>query len=244
VEKIKNKLAPSKIVQSCPALKKSVLFQGVSEEELGSLVKCLGCTFRSFVKGETIYSVGDYAREIGVVVSGSVHIVKDDAWGNSNIIAEISDGEMFAEAVICGGIGILPVSVIAAADSEVMFFDFQRVIQTCPSSCVFHSMLIRNMIAVFARKNMLLTGKMEHITKRTTKEKLMSYLSEQARVHNSNSFEIPFDRQGLADYLSVERSALSSEMSKLKSDGVITYRKSHFELSEEPRQNIKYPAIS
>jgi CRP-like cAMP-binding protein len=179
-----------------------------------------------------------------MVVSGSVHIVKDDAWGNSNIIAEISDGEMFAEAVVCSGIGILPVSVIAAADSEVMFFDFQRVIQTCSSACVFHTMLIRNMIAVFARKNVLLTGKMEHITKRTTKEKLLSYLSEQARVHNSSSFEIPFDRQGLADYLSVERSALSSEMSKLKLNGVITYRKSHFELSEEPRQNIKYPAIS
>jgi CRP-like cAMP-binding protein len=211
-------------------LKKSVLFQGVSAEELTTLVKCLGCMLRSYVKGETIYAVGDYAREIGVVVSGRVHIVKDDAWGNSNIIAEISNGEMFAEAVVCSGVGILPVSVIAAADSEVMFFDFQRVIQTCSSACIFHTMLIRNMIAVFARRNMLLTGKMEHITKRTTREKLLSYLSEQSKVHNSNSFEIPFDRQGLADYLSVERSALSSEMSKLKATGVINYRKSHFEL--------------
>jgi CRP-like cAMP-binding protein len=71
---------------------------------------------------------------------------------------------------------------------------------------------------------------MEHITKRTTREKLLSYLSEQSRLHGSREFSVPFDRQGLADYLSVERSALSAEMSRLKSEGVINYRKSHFEL--------------
>jgi CRP-like cAMP-binding protein len=214
------------------ALKKSVLFHGVSEDELASLVKCLGCSFKSYVKGESIYLAGDYVSEIGVVVSGSVHIVKYDAWGNNNVIAVISDGETFAEAVVCGGVGVLPVSVVAVADSKVMFFDFQRVTTTCPSACVFHTMLIRNMIAAFARKNIMLAGKMEHITKRTTREKLLSYLSEQSRLHGGSSFEIPFDRQGLADYLSVERSALSAEMSKLKSEGVIDYRKNHFELSE------------
>jgi len=211
-------------------LSKSALFQGVSEEEIASLLKCLGCTFRSYTKSETIYAAGDYARQIGLVVNGSVHVVKNDAWGNSNIISEISDGEMFAEAVVCGGVGILPVSVIAAADAEVMFFDFQRIITTCSTACVFHTLLIRNMITVFARRNLLLTGKMEHLTKRTTREKLLSYLSEQAGMYNINSFEIPFNRQELADYLSVERSALSAEMSRLKSEGVIDYRKSHFEL--------------
>ncbi|MDR1650890.1 MAG: Crp/Fnr family transcriptional regulator, partial [Synergistaceae bacterium] len=165
-----------------------------------------------------------------VVIGGSVHIVKCDVWGNNNVIAAISDGETFAEAVVCGGVGILPVSVVAAADSKIMFFDFQRVVMTCPSACVFHAMLIRNMIASFARKNIMLTGKMEHITKRTTREKLLSYLFEQSRLRGGSSFEIPFDRQGLADYLSVERSALSAEMSRLKSEGVIDYRKSHFEI--------------
>jgi CRP-like cAMP-binding protein len=215
---------------SSSPLSGSALFQGVSEEEIASLLKCLGCTFRSYAKGETIYAAGDYARQIGLVVNGGVHVVKDDAWGNSNIISEISDGEMFAEAVVCGGAGILPVSVIAATDVEVMFFDFQRIITTCSTACVFHTLLIRNMITVFARRNLLLTGKMEHLTKRTTREKLLSYLSAQAGTHNINSFEIPFNRQELADYLSVERSALSAEMSRLKSEGVIDYRKSHFEL--------------
>ena len=214
------------------ALMRSMLFQGIAEEELDSLAKCLGCTFRAYKKDATVHHAGDFVREIGIVMGGRVHIVKDDAWGNSNIIAEISGGGLFAESVVCGGVGILPFSVRAAADTEVMFIDFQRIITVCTSACIFHTLLIRNMIGVFARKNSMLVEKMEHITKRTTRDKLLSYLSEQAKLHNSNNFEIPFDRQELADYLSVERSALSAEMSRLKADGVISYRKSHFALGE------------
>ncbi|MCL2409807.1 MAG: Crp/Fnr family transcriptional regulator [Oscillospiraceae bacterium] len=210
------------------ALKKSQLFSGITDEQLGALVKCLGCTFKSFDKDKIIYHAGNCVREVGLVIDGRVHIVKDDAWGNSNILAGISEGEMFAEAFVCGGVDELPVSVVAAAKSEIMFFDFRRVTAACTSACAFHTALIRNMIGVIARGNIALSGKMEHITRRTTKEKLLSYLSEQSRLHNSNDFEIPFDRQGLADYLSVERSALSAEMSKLKADGVINYRKNRF----------------
>jgi CRP-like cAMP-binding protein len=205
----------------------------VSGEETGLLAKCLGSTFRSYKKGETVYLAGDCVREIGIVVSGLVHIVQNDVWGNSNIIAAIPDGGMFAEAFVCGGADVLPVTVLAAAQAEIMFFDFRRVTTACSCACAFHAMLIRNMIGVFARKNIMLAGKMEHITKRTTKAKLLSYLSEQAVLHNSGSFEIPFDRQGLADYLSVDRSALSAEMSKLKADGVIRYRKNQFEISDK-----------
>jgi CRP-like cAMP-binding protein len=211
-------------------LQKSPLFEGVSDAELAEMTKCLGVRFKEYGKGETIYRVQDFVREIGVVVTGRVHIIKDDAWGNQNIIAEIGAGEMFAEAFVCGGVGVLPVSVIAVSDCEIMFADFQRIITQCGNACVFHILLIRNIVGILARKNIMLQGKMEHITKRTTREKLLSYLSEQSRQRGANSFEIPFDRQGLADYLSVERSALSAEMSRLKSEGVIDYRKSHFEV--------------
>jgi CRP-like cAMP-binding protein len=212
------------------ALQKSPLFQGVSEAELAGMTKCLGARTKTYSKGESVYRAGDFVREVGVVAEGRVHIVKDDAWGNQNIIAEITSGEMFAEAFVCGGIDVLPVSVVSASGCEIMFVDFQRIITQCGNACVFHSLLIRNIVGVLARKNIMLQGKMEHITKRTTREKLLSYLSEQARKRGSSSFEIPFDRQGLADYLSVERSALSAEMSRLKSEGVINYRKSRFEL--------------
>jgi CRP-like cAMP-binding protein len=215
-------------------LKKAALFQGVAEEDIGLLLKCLGVSFRSYAKGETVYHAGDDVREIGLVVRGRVHVIGSDAWGNNNLLAELADGEMFAEAFVCGGVRPLPVSVVAVADAEVMFFDFQRVVATCPSACVFHTLVIRNMIAVFARKNIAFAGKMEHLTKRTTKAKLLSYLSEQARLCGSDRFEIPFDRQGLADYLSVDRSALSAVMSELKAGGAIDYRKNRFELLREP----------
>ena len=211
-------------------LKKSQLFHGVSEEELASLVKCLGCSYKDYKKGETIYHAGDFVHEIGVIMNGSIHIIKDDAWGNSNIIAEIITGEMFAESIVCSGVNVLPVTVTAADDTLVCIINFQRIIMTCSSVCVFHTMLIRNMIGMFARKNIMLAEKMEHITKRTTREKLLSYLSEQSKLKGSTGFEIPFDRQGLADYLSVERSALSAEMSRLKAAGIINYRKNHFSL--------------
>ena len=211
----------------------SSLFQGVTEDELGTLAKCMNFSFREYKKDETVHLAGDFVREIGIVTDGRVHIINDDAWGNSNIIAEISDGEMFAEAVVCSGVGVLPAAIVAVVDTQVCFVDFQRIIATCSSACAFHTLLISNMIGVFARKNLMLTGKMEHITKRTTREKLLSYLSEQARLHKSHDFEIPFNRQELADYLSVERSALSAEMSRLKADGIIRYRKNRFELSKE-----------
>ncbi|MDR1604971.1 MAG: Crp/Fnr family transcriptional regulator [Gracilibacteraceae bacterium] len=215
---------------------KSPLFQGVSDSELAALIKCLGAREKTYGKGQSIYAAGDFVREIGLVLEGRVHLVRDDAWGNRNIIAEIGPGEMFAEAFVCGGVGLLPVSVIAAGDCKIMFADFQRVIMQCGSACLFHSLLIRNIVGILARKNIMLQGKMEHITKRTTREKLLSYLSEQSRLHGSGEFALPFDRQGLADYLSVERSALSAEMSRLKAEGVINYRKSHFELLIDTRE--------
>jgi CRP-like cAMP-binding protein len=140
---------------------------------------------------------------------------------------------LFAEAVVCSGMGRIPASVVAREKSEIFFADYKRVVTSCPSSCAFHSKLIRNMLGILARKNIMMSTKLEHITKRTIKEKLLSYLAEQAKRKGSRSFEIPYNRQELADYLSVERSALSAEMSKLKSGGVIDYRKNSFELLKE-----------
>lgn len=139
-------------------LQNSPLFSGVSDTELAEMTKCLGAKFKTYGKGESVYLAGDFVREIGVVAGGKVHIVKDDAWGNQNIIAEIGEGEMFAEAFVCGGVGVLPVSVIAAADSEVMFADFQRIMTHCSNACVFHSLLIRNIVGILARKNIITTA--------------------------------------------------------------------------------------
>ncbi|MDR0839576.1 MAG: Crp/Fnr family transcriptional regulator, partial [Oscillospiraceae bacterium] len=185
-----------------PLLGRSPLFAGIGNDDFGVMMNCLGASLRSYPKGGTVYFEGDAVTDIGVVVSGKLHLVKDDAWGNTTIVTEVSPPGMFAEAVVCSGLGRVPVSVVAKEDSEILFIDYKRIVTSCPSACAFHSKLIRNMISILAQKNVLMSAKMEHITKRTTKEKLLSYLTEQARQESSGSFDIPYNRQELADYLS------------------------------------------
>ncbi|GHT86571.1 transcriptional regulator [Bacteroidia bacterium] len=213
-----------------PLLSSSSLFSGIGEDDFESILSCLGAKCRVYEKNEVIYFEGDTVTEIGLLISGRLHLLKSDVWGNNSLVTEVTPPEMFAEAIVCGGLGHVPVSVIAKEPSEVLFLDYKRIVTTCSSACAFHGKLIRNMMSVLAKKNILMSDKMEHITKRTIKEKLLSYLYGQARQKNSKTFEIPYNRQELADYLSVERSALSAEMSKLKANGVIDYRKNHFKL--------------
>ena len=206
------------------------MFAGIGRDDLGAMLSCLCASLRAYAKGETVYFEGDTVTKIGLAVSGHLHLIKNDVYGNTFIVTDITPPGMFAEAVVCSGVGRVPVSVVAKDESEILFIDYGRVVTSCSSSCSFHSRLIRNMISILARKNVEMSAKMEHITKRTTKEKLLSYLTDKARQESGGVFDIPYNRQELADYLSVERSALSAEMSKLKRDGVIDYRKNHFEL--------------
>jgi CRP-like cAMP-binding protein len=219
-----------------PILNSSPLFAGIVSEDFETMLSCLGASIKVFERNEIICFEGDAVTEIGLVVSGRLHLMKSDVWGNSSIVTEITPPEMFAEAVVCSGLGIAPVNVVAKDQSKVLFLDYKRIVTTCSSACGFHSKLIRNMIGILARKNVMMSNKMEHITKRTIKDKLLSYLMEQARQKSGKAFDIPYNRQELADYLSVERSALSAEMSKLKSNGVMNYRKNHFELLKEADQ--------
>ncbi|MDR2530931.1 MAG: Crp/Fnr family transcriptional regulator [Oscillospiraceae bacterium] len=220
-----------------PILGNSALFDGISAEDLGAMLNCLGAILKTYDKDAIVYFEGDRVTDLGLLVGGRLHLVKNDVWGNSTIVTELTPPDMFAESAVCSGLETVPVSVIAKERSEILCLDYKRVVTTCSSSCSFHSKLIRNMISVLAWKNIMMSAKMEHMSKRTTKDKLLSYLSGEAGRRNSKSFEIPYNRQELADYLSVERSALSAEMSKLKSDGVIDYRKNHFELLRETLTN-------
>ncbi|MDR0596474.1 MAG: Crp/Fnr family transcriptional regulator, partial [Clostridiales Family XIII bacterium] len=213
-----------------PAISSSPLFTGISGGDAGAMLDCLGATLVKYKKGATIYFEGDTVTEIGIVVSGKLHLSKSDIWGNHSIVTEVTPPGMFAEAVVCGGGGRIAVNVAAKEKSEVLFINYKKIITTCGASCGFHSKLIRNMIDILARKNMQLTTKLEHLTKRTIRGKLLSYLGDVARQESSRAFDIPYNRQELADYLSVERSALSAEMSKLRADGIMDYRKNHFTL--------------
>jgi len=211
-------------------VKGNPLFENIGEDEILYLLSCLTAKKNVYSKDNYILMAGNNITDIGIIISGSANIIKEDFWGNRAIISKISKGDMFGEALSCAGVSKSNVSVVACEKTEILFINYKKIIITCSKSCSFHNRLIENMIKILAEKDVMLTQKIEHLVKRTTREKLLSYLSSQAISHNSNSFEIPFNRQELADYLSVDRSAMSNELCKLRDEGVIEFRKSHFVL--------------
>jgi len=213
-------------------LSTSPLFAGIDKNNLESMLKCLSARKASFTKEEYILYAGNDIKDVGIVLSGSVNIIKEDFWGNRAILAKIQPGQMFGEAFAFAKIQKLPVSAVATEKAEILFVDFGKIATTCSSACIFHSQLIQNILKILAHKNIMLTQKLEHIMKKTTREKLLSYLSEQAMIAGSNTFSIPFNRQELADYLSVDRSAMSNELCKLRDEGILEFYKNNFKLSK------------
>lgn len=217
-------------------LQSTALFDNIGESELNSLLSCLSAKVETFEKKQFIFFEGDKVEAMGIVLSGQVQVIKEDFYGNKNIVAVFEPGDLFAETFVCSDAKTLPVSVVSAADSEIMFVDFKKLITICGNSCVFHHRLILNMLRILANKNILLNQKMEITAKRTTREKLLAYLSAEAKKAKSASFDIPMNRQELADYLSVDRSALSAELSKLRDEGALDFHKNHFTLSAAHRE--------
>lgn len=212
------------------ALKSCPLFKGIAEKNVDSLLECLSANIMSFEKNDFVFMAGDKVASIGIVLDGGVNIIQEDFWGNRSILAHIGKGQLFGEAFSCAQTEKLPVSVIVTEKSEIMLIDYRKIITSCLSSCMFHTLLINNMIQILAAKNIMLSQKIRHITNRSTREKLLSFFSDQAKLAGKSTFAIPFDRQGLADYLAVERSAMSNELSKLRDEGLIKYKKNLFEL--------------
>lgn len=209
-------------------LKRSKLFSGIDEKELGAMISCLSAEKRKYKRGEYILRYGDPVGVIGLVTTGSVDVIKEDYWGNRNIVAVILPGQTFAESYACAGDVPLGVSVQAAQDSEMLFMNIQRILTTCSSACAFHARLIRNLVSLLAQKNLMMNEKLTYLAQRNTREKLLSYLSAESMRQHSSGFSIPFDRQQLADYLSVDRSAMSNELSKMRKEGILQYEKNHF----------------
>lgn len=211
-------------------LSKSILFRGTSPQEIEKMLDCLKPEQRVYTKGEIIYHAGDTAASIGMVLSGSVNIENNDLWGNKSILNHIATGQIFAETYACIPGEPLMVNVTAAETSEILFLNTSRLLQTCPGACPYHSKLIRNLLTATAQKNLNLSQRITHTSSKSIRGRLISYLSSQAVKQGSYQFSIPFNRQQLADYLSVDRSALSNELSKMQKDGLLTVEKNKFSL--------------
>lgn len=207
------------------------LFQGIRDQEIEGVLKCLLAVEKTFQKDAYLYRRGDITGRLGIVMEGSVNIIKDDVWGNCRIIDNIGQGQIFAETYACLKGEALMVDVQASERSRVLFMDVDRILTTCSSACVFHTRLIHNLMYVLARKNLALTKKMDIITPKSLRERVLVYLSQEAARQGSHRVTVPFNRQQMADYLSVDRSALSGELSKMRKSGLIEYDKNRFTVS-------------
>lgn len=213
-----------------PILKQTQLFAGVGEDEIATLLGCLQAKLCSYKKGEYIFRQGEHVSNITVLVEGSLHMQTDDYWGNRSIISMVSVGEVFGEAYVAPNSGTILNDVVSVEDSSVIFFDVSRVLTVCSSACKFHRLVIQNLFFTISEKNRQLVQKLRHMSKRSTREKLISYLSEEAKHQNSKTFVISFNRQQLAEFLSVDRSAMSNELCKMRDAGLLTFKKNRFTL--------------
>lgn len=211
------------------ALKDNPLFKGLGEDDIAAVLKSAGARKRAVKADEYILRAGDMVNEIGFLLSGSALVIQEDLWGNRNIISHIPEGDIFAEVFAAAGIPI-NVSVVACEDGEVLFLDVSRLF-SMRNSGEKENVVVKNLVSALAKKMMALNEKITHISRRTTREKLLSYLSAQAVKNGSRSFTISFNRQQLADYFGVERAAMCVELSKLQREGILTYHKNSFTLS-------------
>ncbi len=213
-----------------PVLKRTKLFSGVGDDDISTMLSCLEARLLTYKKGEYVLRQGEHLSDILVLAEGRLHIQRDDYWGNRSILGHIGVGEIFGEAYVAPESGTLLNDVIAVEDSAVFFFDVKRVISTCSSACRFHTMVVQNLFFAISEKNRGLVQKLDYMSRRTTREKLLSYLSEEAKKQNSASITLPFNRQQLADYLSVDRSAMSNELCKMRDEGILEFEKNRFRL--------------
>ena len=214
-------------------LSNTLLFRGMEPSDIDEMLRCLLAKEHTYKKGEIIFPEGSPTEQIGVVLTGRVVIELGDAWGNNSVLSSIGPGGAFAEAYACVPGEPLMVNVTAAEDTEALLLNIRRVLEPCSKVCPYHVRLVRNLLALCAGKNLQLSRRVLHTGPKSIRKRLLSYFSECIKRTGSYSFEIPYNRQQLADYLSVERSALSNELSIMQRDGLIRYEKNHFDVMEQ-----------
>ena len=219
-------------------LQKSPLFAGITPEEIERLLHCLGGRVKSYGKGDFIFHAGAVLHQIGLVISGKVQVVKEDYWGNRLIFSSMEQGQLFGESYACLQKEPLEVSIVSATDSQVLFLDLEHALSVCTCACGFHTRLIRNLMTILAKHNLNLTRKVQHLGQKTTREKLLAYLWSISQKEQSEEFDIPYNRQELADYLAVDRSAMSAELSRMKAEGLVEFHKNHFRLTEHSMEDF------
>lgn len=209
-------------------VKSNLLFQGIAFSDFERMLDCLSAKIVSYKKGNVILLSGDTVNFVGLIVTGSVKIIKEDANGRDGLLAELSAPDMFGEVFACAEIDHSPVTVLAAEDSDIMLINYRKIIMTCDSACQFHTRMIENMLKLIATKSLLLNQKIEILSKRTIRERLLIFFDMQRE--GRKKFTIPYSREELASFLCVDRSAMSNELGKMRDEGLIKFQKNTFEI--------------
>lgn len=216
--------------QYYPVLKSCTLFRRINEKELGQLLECLGAQIKNYKEDEYIFLAGDEVNSVGIVISGVIEIMKENLAGNKHIVAFLGPADMFAEGIVCTMRRVSPVTVRVKENSKVLFIPYERILKSCGNSCVFHISLIQNMMMVLGEKNVNLNRKLELLTLKGMREKLVSYLLGESNERSSSMFQIMLNRTELADYLNVSRTSMCRELARMKEEGLIDFYGNSFKL--------------
>ena len=209
-------------------LQKSMLFRDMTESEITKALQVLEAHEKSYEKGETLLIAGTITERIGLVLGGSVTIESNDAWGNRTIISHVGKGQVFAETYALLVNEPMLVDVTASEDCLILFLRIGGIQSLKNSLDPWALKYITNLLTISMHKNLILSGRSFHTAPKTIRGRVMAYLNSVSLQRQSREFDIPFDRQQLADYLNLERSALSKELGKMQKDGLVSCRKNHF----------------
>ena len=211
-------------------IRRSRLFDGMEDDDIRLILQCLGYSIKLFKKDKVIAMEGNNMSYIGIVLQGSVDMIKEDVWGNKDMLTRIMPGDLFGETFACGVEAEAVVTFVASSTTEALILPFTRVISTCSNSCGFHEKLIRNLIYMIAKKNKALMQKLEVVTKKSLREKILAYLSQQAQEQQTKYIHVPLGRKELADFLCADRSSLTRELSSMKKERLIDFERNTFRL--------------
>ena len=209
-------------------LKTMKLFYGIQESEMTAMLGCIGAYLKEYKKNQYIITLEENVEAVGILLSGKVDMIKEDLWGNKTLLVSMQKGELFGESFSCGIVKNATVSFVADTASMILFLPFSRILRTCNMSCKFHHRLIENMVTVIAEKNIVLMDKVDILSKKTLRGKIATYLLQEASKQQSLYFDIPLGRVQLAEYLCVDRSALTRELNTMKAEGYIDFDKNTF----------------
>lgn len=218
-------------------LRESILFKGMSDIEQEQCLKALYADKKSYKKGEIILNAGDLTDRMGMILSGSVTIESNDIWGNCTILSHVGPGQFFAETYALLPDEVMLVDAVANEDSRILFIRIGNMFSNMQVT-TWSQKLYRNLLLISSHKNLTLSGRSFHTAPKSARGRILAYLNSVSLQKHSTEFDIPFDRQQLADYLNLERTNMSKELTRMQKDGIIEFRKSHFRLLN----NVKDPA--